>query len=319
MNSRTIINDELQSIAPQLINAPVTMPYTLPSLYFEQLPVTVLSLINEEDTLLTNLSKEIPYQIPAGYFDQFAQSVLLKIRGSNLTPNQQHNKLLPLSDFPRQMPYTVPKGYFDILPTIMLGKIAAPKQQTVPANYFDSLPEILLSKVRQLDATNELDEVAPLLNTISRNPVQHVPQGYFENLQPVLEETKAAPMIAPVISLQKKTNWLKYAVAASVVLILSWSAYFTFNSHKSVAPSIANQPTATVINNQLASLDASTIENYLQADNATTQTAFSVDDLDKLNNSDIDELLQDFTDQQLKKHIEETPELPTVNNAKKPV
>jgi hypothetical protein len=317
MNSRIPINDELKNVAPQLINAPVAMPYTLPPDYFLHLAPYLLNIVNEETVLLTGVSKENPYSVPTGFFEGFAQSVLDKLHIENSSGLDESEESFLFSGASRKMLYEVPADYFETLPKIISAKALAPQQQSVPEGYFESLPEILLGKVRQMETRNELDEVAPLLNTISRKPVQYVPQGYFENLQPTVPVARVQNT-PRVISIKKETSWFKYAVAASVAIMLSFGAYFMFNSKKNVEPSIANQPTATVINDQLASLDASTIENYLQTSNSTTITpAVSIDELNELNNADLDKMLQQFSDQQLKKYIEETPVLPSMSNSKK--
>jgi hypothetical protein len=315
MNNRTLINDELQSIAPVLVNASIAMPYTLPPDYFTQLAPTLLQAVHREDELpasFPNINKSNPYFIPAGYFEQFAQLVLRKIK-------EEETDASFFENLPKEMPYQVPQGYFEAFPALVLEKISVPKQQSVPEGYFDSLPDLMLAKVRQLDARKELDDVAPLLNTISRQPVQHVPQGYFDHLE-------ALPFIAkqesntPVVSIQKKkTSWFRYAAAACVAVMLSFGAYFVLKNKNEPLPSVANQPTVNVINQELASLDATTIESYLQKNSTgvVATSSISTDDLDELNDSDLDELLQEVPDQQLKKYLEEMPELPKISNQKK--
>ena len=314
MNNRTLINNELQSIAPALVAAPVAMPYTLPPDYFLRLAPHLLDLVKEETVSLTGVSKEMPYAIPAGYFAQFAQSVLQKLGADKDDTLDQSEEQFSFSTASKKMPYAVPENYFETLPKVMLAKASAPKQQSIPAGYFESLPELMLAKVRQMESKNELDEVAPLLNTISKKPVQHVPQGYFEKLQPAIPQQENN---VPIVSIGSKKGWLKYAAAASVAIMLSFGAYFLFSNSKTPVPSVANQPTLNVINDELASLDTKTIENYLQTTGASVATTISVDDLENLDNATLDKLLQDFTDQQLKKHIEETPELPSLTNTKK--
>ena len=314
MNNRTLINNELQSIAPALVNAPAAMPYTLPPDYFLHLAPHLLDLVNGEPVLLNGVSREMPYAVPTGYFAEFAQSVLQKLNIEQGNAFNQSEEPFSFSGASRKMPYTVPANYFETLPKVVLAKAVAPVQQSVPEGYFESLPDLLLAKVRQIETKNELDEIAPLLNTISRKPVQHVPQGYFENLQSAIPQPETK---APVVSIGKKTSWLKYAAAASVAIMLSFGAYFLFNNSKTEVPSIANQPTITVINDELASLDTKTIENYLQTSNTSTAAAMSIDDWEEIENADLDKLLRNFTDQQLKKHIEETPELPSASNLKK--
>ena len=315
MNKRTHIHNELQSIAPGLLNISVAMPYSLPPAYFSGLAAAVFLAIKKEreaKDLLANLDKAMPYSIPYGYFEQLADAVLQRLHTELLS--EQEPALF--GEISKTTPYAVPSGYFEQFSISVLQKIKEEEQQqTIPTSYFDSLPDMLLAKVRKLDTSKELDEVAPLLNTISKQPVQHVPAGYFESLQP---NSKATPSVSdtPVVSIQKQNNWLKYAVAASIVLLLSFGSYLLFNNSHTTVPSIANQPTESVINDQLAKLDTNAIEDYLKTNNAIVQTAMPDGGLEELSNGDLDELLQGFSDQQLKEHLEETPELPAASSSK---
>ncbi|MBL7759497.1 MAG: hypothetical protein JNK08_02250 [Sediminibacterium sp.] len=61
----------------------------------------------------------------------------------------------------------------------------------------------------------ELKTIAPLLNDISRQPVQSVPEGYFEHFSVQIPETAA-----PVVKMLQVRKWMGYAAAALVAGIL---------------------------------------------------------------------------------------------------
>lgn len=123
-------------------------------------------------------------------------------------------------------PYLAPAGYFEGLAGEVLFKIKT-KQDTysVPRNYFDSLSTSILTKIKQQenDTFNELQSVAPLLNTISKANIYSIPNRYFENI-----EIKK-PTTVKVVSINKNTNrWIKYSAAAAIVGIVTVSALFLF-------------------------------------------------------------------------------------------
>jgi hypothetical protein len=315
MNNRTSIDNELKVIAPGLIQVPVAMPYAVPPDYFLHLTPHLLHTLNAEPTLPNGLSTQMPYEVPTGYFKGLAAGILERIKNDADSLAVEENLLL--TGFPRQLPYQVPDGYFTNLPATILQKVAVKTQQTIPDHYFESFPEQMLAKVRQLETRKELDEVAPLLNTISRKPVQHLPQRYFENLQPANQQRSTNTTSAPVVPIKKQVEWLRYAAAACLLFLLSFGAYFLYNGRNESVPSVANQPTVNTINAQLASLDATTIENYLNQNKVpATAISLSAEDLNKLNSLELDELLKDFTDQQLTKYIEETPDMPAATTPK---
>lgn len=102
---------------------------------------------------------------------------------------QELQEIAPaLAALNRAMPYALPEGYFDTISANVLMKIQLTESRSStyssPAGYFDTLPNMILAKIKagQNEVAAELNEVAPLLNTISKAPVYAVPEGYFERL-----------------------------------------------------------------------------------------------------------------------------------------
>lgn len=75
------------------------------------------------------------------------------------------------------------------------------------------------------DINEELEAIAPLLKNISRQPVQSVPEGYFEQFSVQLPKTAA-----PVVKMSQLRKWMGYTAAALVAGILVTAGFiFTDN------------------------------------------------------------------------------------------
>jgi hypothetical protein len=119
-------------------------------------------------------------------------------------------------------PYRVPPGYFDALPVLVMTRLEQEAQlpaiqdmaYSLPDGYFESLAGNILEKIRKQEnplheVQAELQEVAPLLNTISRTNIYSVPEGYFDTISFV-----PAAKPAKVINLRFAKKWTQYATAA---------------------------------------------------------------------------------------------------------
>ena len=142
-------------------------------------------------------------------------------------------------------PFTVPAGYFDVLATAIIKRIHAEDElmpglantnaYQVPSGYFDGLANYILSKVKQPNVTSnevstELEKIAPLLNTISKEEIYRVPAGYFEQPQ-FISSVISQKKQAGVVRLKTARRWMQYAAAAVVAGILVTGAFlFTDNN-----------------------------------------------------------------------------------------
>lgn len=238
---------------------------------------------------LAHLPAVMPYTVPQGYFETLASDLLNIIKNDDL--------LLHFLPKDKKTPYQVPSGYFENLAKDILGKVN--NTQTVPAGYFDALPAILLNKVRHLEVSQELETIAPLLNTISKQPVQAVPEGYFEQLNPSVEQLVLQQ--PPVVSIKKRSGWLKYAAAASIALLLSFGAYRYFDKEPLEVFVAVTPEQVKILDKQLAQLDKATIEKYLQENESVTE--LNANWYENAQEDDIEDLLQDFTDQELQQQL----------------
>ncbi len=173
---------------------------------------------------VANLERNNPYTAPMGYFSSFAENVLLIVNEKNIVDSKS--------------PYNVPSGYFENLPALITQKINAEK--------FAGSSEIVF----------ELNEIAPLLNSISRKEVYDVPFDYFETLK--VNKPSQKPEVIVVSMARNASKWFTYAAAACILLVLSSTSYLYVHTHTG---NIERSPS---IEQRLASLNDKDIINYLE-------------------------------------------------------
>lgn len=228
----------------------------------------ILQELKEHSPGLIQIQPTQVYTVPHNYFEQFAGNLLLKIREDEVA-----------SLFPSpQNPFAVPN------------------------NYFNKLPHQILQRIQQQDnsqqtAWEELEEVAPLLNQISKMPVYSVPPGYFErtDFTPVQEQTKAK-----VIGFSKTRKWIIYAAAAVMAGILVTGALW----NNTMLTSSIN---AFSLNKEITNVSDEAIQNYLNND--ITAPAY-VNDTASIDTDgtmqDVQEILQNISDDELKGYLKAT-------------
>jgi len=127
---------------------------------------------------------------------------------------------------------TIPDRYFDTLPDSIMDKIltigfdnAKYSPLTIPNNYFNDLSSTILTKIKfqQSECFSELEEVAPLLNTINKQAIYTVPIDYFQNLNVGIKTSKKPT--ATIISFRNTRKWISYAAAAVMAGMLVTGAY----------------------------------------------------------------------------------------------
>jgi hypothetical protein len=285
--------------------------------------------------IVNNISRETPYRVPAGYFDGFP-ALMLSLTGA--APGAEGPFFATESDKPlifndesqilpdRSLPFSVPEGYFEGFAQGLLDKIKAgnlnkagdPITARQPGN-----PEL-----NDPDPRQELAELSPLLNGISRQLPYQAPVGYFEELSPIMAPlaevrekplyavpegyfeglageilSKVSPAKAPVISLNRRSRgqrslW-KYsaaAVVAGLIFTLGWLRLHTpTNGHPAPAANVASN---------LVKISDQDLENYLDQNDQSAEPVNSTATLD-ITDSDVKSLLGDVPDGELKSYMEE--------------
>jgi len=292
-------------------------------------------------TTVSTISRENPYQVPAGYFDGFPAQVL------SLTGE------VPFFAGPKDKPLTfsVPEGYFEGFAQNLMDRIKAGASQSMGQPGYGVTGEQSGGRgpVGQPipvgeSASEELAQLSPLLNGISRTTPYQAPDNYFEQLSPILAplaglrdkplytvpENYFAGLADEILSrvnqeILSGVNQTKKDQPARVISLdrsttgrkntsrqLSWLKY-------SVAAAIAgiiitfgwlrlSGPTAHP--NQpvdLAKVSDHDLQTYAENNNdqaTTTESMNSTATLD-INDSDVKSLLGDVPDGDLKQYMEE--------------
>jgi hypothetical protein len=137
------------------------------------------------------------------------------------------------------MPYHVPEGYFETLSDVILARVHAGSGEEsavvsvagkstpfeVPDGYFNNLSDSILSKIKtqqELSTADELNELSPLLASISRANVYTVPQGYFDTVAEELTEKVTERSNIKVVKMFTQRRWVQMAAAAAVILMVAF-------------------------------------------------------------------------------------------------
>lgn len=197
------------------------------------------------------------------------------------------------------MPYNLPQGYFDTLPEAVLAKIRINAAQSntyaVPEGYFNNLPNLVMAKIKagQHEVSAELNEIAPLLNTISKAPVYTVPEGYFNQL--------SAPVpAAKVVKMGSSRRWMQLAVAAVTMGVLVTGAFLFTDQNQQILDYEQYQS----IDAQAAVKDLpdETLINYLEA-HASLSGSDVVEETGNAESND----LQLISDEELSNFVNDNP------------
>jgi hypothetical protein len=208
-----------------------------------------------------------------------------------------------LANVTRQMPYNVPDGYFDRFCIGILEAARVAPDSDVPAGYFDNFATVMLQKVRSISVTEELDEVAPMLNRLDKTMPYHLPEGYLANWKPELATSIAQP--AKVVKMGMG-NWKKWAVAAAVVVTMGISWQFLVNkpTDNTVVEATVTDPALDTLLNKV---DANSLTGYLEDEQANSEFA----SLLMIAQQDVETSLKQLSDDDLKWYLEnqaiETP------------
>ena len=178
---------------------------------------TIFNELKEISPAVANLNKHNLYSLPVGYFEGLSSEILASIFIQSLLNDSKDTV------------YTTPNGYFTHLADNILQKI--------------KLETILIANVE-----DELENVAPLLNSISKQSPYSVPHGYFADFKmqaPTVHKTK-------IVVFGKWRKLVSYAAAAVFAGILAIGAIKYIKASYSLN-----------IENEFAKTSESDIKNYL--------------------------------------------------------
>lgn len=197
--------------------------------------------------------------------------------------------------------FTIPDRYFDALPaTIMHAILNSAEREaknsplTVPHGYFDNLSSTILTKIKfqQGDYFNELEEVAPLLNTIGKQPVYSVPDSYFQNF--IVQTIPSKKPTATIISFRNTRRWISYAAAAVMAGLLVTGAFM-----------YTDRPTSFDISKEVNKLSDDELVSYINSDRSVV---ISPDSINLGSPTDVQSNLKLVSDEELKQYLQDNPE-----------
>lgn len=119
------IQNELQSLGFETIaGLSNTMPYAVPTGYFESFQQNIAICVQNEQEVITNIPKMLNTTVgyvPDGYFEGFAAQILNKIKDNDAVIWTKEN------------PYQIPAGYFENLPARIIANIHNAPQKAIPS------------------------------------------------------------------------------------------------------------------------------------------------------------------------------------------
>lgn len=264
-------------------------------------------------TVIDKISRQTPYGLPEGYFNDFPDFMMRRLMGGPLSA-----AIGPSGSSPS--PFQVPEGYFEGFAGGVLARIKA--GQGARAHLGEPTATGLS------EAAEELSLLSPLLSGISRKSPYQVPEGYFDELSPVLvglglreravyevpegyfEElagqivSRVKPAPARVVTMRRPGTLWKYsaaAVVAGLVLTIGWLRLHN-GSGKNGAPVDVAHSLYTVSDQEIQSYldNHNNIIPPAEQDSALNSTAaLNVDE------NDVKNLLGDVPDGELKQYLEE--------------
>ena len=140
-----------------------------------------------------------------------------------------------------------------------------PHPYQVPKGYFDGLAEEILFRIKaesfSSDAAEELAQLSPTLAALKKEMPYSLPEGFFEkqDLQKITG-SKTKKDEAKVVSIQKATQWWKYAAAAVVTGLVVLSIVF-INSNSGIDP---NEKSYAWVEKNLKKVNTESIQKFVQ-------------------------------------------------------
>ncbi len=267
------ILNELRTISPLLAHMEKVNMFSVPDGYFIDLNEKIAT------TVFLQADKKNNFQnVPEGYFDALSSNILSRIKEEETTATDKTDLDYPTLDALKQ------KNVF-----------------IVPDGYFASLSSKILSRIKDEEQSveSEIKSISPSLHYLKGEEVFSVPDGYFHDLSDRILNKVKGQQNAKVISLDSVKKWWRYAAAAVVAGIITFTSLQLFKSQDSsnginIAASSANLPayvrlasqykTPKQLDQGIASLTDDEIAKYLEKNTSI------LDDETLVKNTDTKEL-----------------------------
>lgn len=218
-----------------------------------------------------------------------------------------------MASWPCHMPYSLPAGYFDGITGTLLERssiglmVEKRRGYQVPVGYFNQLSARIMAEIHKQEVANELEEIAPLLNTLSKQtPYTSIslPQIQMEGIM-----EKAAETAIPVIQMpvRKKHKWMQYAAAAVVTGVIVVTA-FMYNGRSANNNTDINYAQMDV-SHEISRLSEEELNTYLASSekmviNTGDRDVYGIEAL-----PEVDEHIEMSSDDELKQYLDESSEV----------
>lgn len=225
----------------------------------------ILEELKEITPLLSRLENKNPYAVSFSYFDNLADKILEKI----ITGAE------PSYFFTRKNPYSAPVGYFRNLSASIMLKV---EEEASKSEIFE-----------------EMEEISPLLNTISKRNVYTAPDGYFVKA----EWTKSSVPVkkSKVVSISTGKRFFNYAAAAIIGLLVTGLFLFTGKENRNAT---ANVKAAS----EVKKLSEQEIVDFLKT-TAPTENIIVTNNGSNKKDSDIKSIVSQMSDKEIQQFLEE--------------
>lgn len=228
----------------------------------------ILQELKEISPSLVQIEKTNVYSVSSYYFDRLSLEIMNKVNAGTE----------PVYYFSDATPFTVPEGYFENLPKKILER--ALREQENSDEIFD-----------------EMEEISPLLNTISKKPVFSVPNGYFENLETVRPFT-SKPEAKVVLMTTTRQKFFGYMVAAVITALMAIGIFLL--TGKTGDPLQANGNRIEEVNN----LSEQEIMEFLKT-NSTPDEVNAASFNSISNEHELENSLKEMSDKEIQQFLKE--------------
>lgn len=216
--------------------------------------------LNKISLVVANLPKNNVYTTQPDYFNGLADEILQNIRQNELFTKA------------KGITYIAPNGYF--------------------TNFADELLIQIKNNSFEKDAIqNELNTIAPLLNTVPKNNLYTVPENYFNITNAVLP-TQEHAIKKPTVVIKQ---WFRYAAAAIFIGILAVG----------IVQFLKTDSTSINIEKEIAKTSNEEIVTYLTN---TTHTDFGTTNI-VLDEHETLGLFEKATTEEIKTYLNQQPEM----------
>lgn len=231
----------------------------------------ILNELNLLNSSLAGITPENIYEVPTGYFEGIAEKMLNRVKNVNTGLENESNFLTGIS---KELPYMVPQ------------------------NYFEGLEEKLMRAIREKadyqTVQEELESISPLLSRLPKQNPYAIPDNYFDSIS-----KRNGPV--KVISITHR-KWFRYAAAAVVFGIISLGAFFFINGK---AIPVGEEKAWAKVEKKVEKLSDEEIIEFVEFSDAGLNTSETAG-LHPVKNEEINDLLKDVTDSELKDFLEKT-------------